>query len=130
MKKPAKKKPKETTRAEVKKLLREMVKILNRADQNAFRLWNIITALRGPDFEYSDYSDLKDHTTARVRAIIGMRPRLFANVRPQKLFVTEQINRDRALMNGSLHFKSHYFRANYAIRALYKYDLENEKRVD
>ena len=54
----------------VRQLLDTIVTVLNGPRTEAKQLWNVLTALRGPD---SDSSYLKDLTTARIRGAIGLK---------------------------------------------------------
>lgn len=59
-------------RARVKELLAPIVAELNTGSQNARDLWDILSALRGPDFIVN--SELKTSTTAAIRSAIGIVP--------------------------------------------------------
>jgi len=67
---------KKNTDAEIRSVLKKIVTIVNRgvSDPNAKRLWDILTALRGPD---SGHSYIKELTTERIRYILGFYATLF-----------------------------------------------------
>lgn len=56
-------------RVKVKRVMDEIITVLNREDENAKDLWNILTALRGPD---SGHCELKKATTAVLRYNLGL----------------------------------------------------------
>lgn len=88
-------------------------------------LWDIITALRGPDAE--DSSELKKAFTGRVRAIVG----ITADNKPRGLTVTPSpvgfSLDDEATDCIDAHFAEHIRRAVTAILAIYDVDILAEK---
>jgi len=103
-----------TREQEAKQLLERLVDFMNsKSDMPSLDLWNILTALRGPDSE-DDF--LKNKTTARIRGAIGLDPRgLFFRVSTEKP-CTLNFNE----MDAQDHFRIHY---NNAIRSLKKFGL-------
>lgn len=114
----------DTSKRAVRTLLKQMVNILNTGDENSKRLWDILSALRGPDAD-NTYT-LKKRTTARVRAVIGLKngDRFIIN---SKLVPAEDVR--FVLKNATNHFQNHYQTAVEAIKILYGYDLETEKKI-
>jgi hypothetical protein len=56
-----------------KLMLEQIVKFLQTDDQESENLWNILTALRGPDIDSGNLQeDVKNRTTARIRGTIGL----------------------------------------------------------
>lgn len=55
----------------VKAILDPVVEFLNQDNNESQELWNILTALRGPD---NEDSILKSLTVARIRYAIGLKP--------------------------------------------------------
>ena len=64
--------PAQTPVTNVRQLLDTIVTVLNGPRTKAKQLWDVLTALRGPDSD-SDSSQLKDLTTARIRGAIGLK---------------------------------------------------------
>ena len=73
MPKPKTKRPR-PTKAEVRRLIGEVVRVVNSGGAESGDLWHILTALRGPD---SDELELKMRTTARIRGAIGLTSETF-----------------------------------------------------
>lgn len=108
---------------QARKLLDEIVKFVNQADAEAAEhLWNILTALRGPD---DDTFTVKAQTTERIRSIIGLRDGSTFTVGHAKLTATALQER----RSQHHHFNSHYRRAVKSIAALYRYDLDTEAKI-
>ena len=104
---------------EARQLLDKMVRIFNSpcresAQKNAaVALWNIVTALRGPDV--SDFDcNLKDVTTARIRRDIGMK-----KYGAFGAFVADDDNLPTNVNAAMGHFGKHVAFAVEAIRTLY-----------
>jgi hypothetical protein len=127
----AKKKLKEPTQRDVRKVLDQIVAILNTKTVASANLWHILTALRGPDSDYS--FNLKDWTTGRVRAAIGLRfgAGSGAIVTNKKLDLKDIESRDEkeCKHEGGHHFWGHYNQAVNAIQDIYKYDLKKEEKI-
>jgi len=87
-------------------------------------VWNIITFLRGPDVENKK---LKTYTTARVRAVVGMVYRYFADVNDTPLTPHQIKARDEFLRKAPKHFYRHWLMVIDAVRELYNYDLQEER---
>lgn len=108
---------------QARKLLDEVVKFINQADRDAAEnLWNILTALRGPD---DDTRLVKAQTTERIRSIIGLQDGSTFTVSHAKLTATALQER----CSQHHHFNSHYRRAVKSIAALYHYDLNTESKI-
>jgi len=60
--------------AELRALLKKIVTTINRSDRNAKHLWDILSALRGPD---SGNGYNKTRTTERIRHTLGFKPSMF-----------------------------------------------------
>ena len=92
--------------------------------------WDVVTFLRGPDFELEDGAAptilLKRYTTARVRAISGA---AWCNgvIQSTALTVNELKERERLLGLCPVHFRRHWRAAIRAIQKLYGYDLSIEQ---
>lgn len=114
-------------RARVQKLLQPIIDELNGGGKDAQDLWDILTALRGPDasHKYYEVSSLKDETTAKLRYAIGLRPN------PQQHVGRPSLSKFGAIVKPGVptvlvdareidelvgpHFRRHY---NFAIQAL------------
>ena len=82
-------------------------------------VWDIVTALRGPDDE-NHYPTLKRYTTARLRAIVGMTNEGGAIVNHEPL-TTKEVNLRNSWLYGnysSEHFSYHFNNAMYAAKQL------------
>lgn len=90
---------------------------------------NIVSFLRGPD---SGAWRLKELTSCRIRAIIGMKEEIALPmiVRESRLSSNEMIERNSLLNNADKHFTQHWIWAKEAIKFLYNYDLETETSLD
>lgn len=60
-------------RIRAREVLDHMVECLNQGGQESKALWDIVTAMRGPD---NGNDDLKDVTTTRLRRVIGLKAAL------------------------------------------------------
>jgi hypothetical protein len=122
-------KPAALTNRRAVQLLDRLVTALNQQGKASEDLWNIVTALRGPD---NDHNHLKELTTQRIRAAIGLREGFTGGVflaRPSALSTDEIATRNRYFETDELiehHFKVHYYRAVDAISRLYGYDVATE----
>lgn len=98
----------EAWRAELKRIVR----FLNKGDGGSRRLWDVLSALRGPDLE--DSEEIKNCTTAVIRAAIGMKgePILPAHIEADCAPLAE---RRIQLPLGGYHFKCHAERAFKAL---------------
>jgi hypothetical protein len=114
----------------VKKVMVEIVDIFNMDGAGTRHLWNLLTALRGPD---SDDEELKFVTTGRIRAVIGMRPYAGSSgavINPLPLRIDQKETRLARLASpNECHFKNHYELAMIAVRAIYGYELMEEKEL-
>lgn len=93
-------------------------------------LWNILTALRGPDTW--DSSDLKSLTTARVRGILGVSPNCGAVCNYLKLPTETLALRDKLLyMEDPIPFNLSHFRYHFdaALRGLQQLGYDNVDEV-
>ena len=120
-----------TSKKAIRTALKQVVDILNTGTENSKLLWDILSALRGPDFENSYY--IKDLTTGRIRAIIGLRSGNSRFVVSPRSLTPVQLQRRtfQALSKNGVpeHFRNHYDTAANAIRKLYGYDLETETKI-
>ena len=115
MKKPSKKRK---TDAEVKSVLKKIVSIVNRGykDPNAKRLWDILSALRGPDTPGINAADYKEKTTERIRYALGLEAvMLFTDSKPLIYTPTFHAEITREI---SSHFADHIAGAVAALREL------------
>lgn len=88
--------------------------------------YDIMSAVRGPD-SYRLPTTLKLSTTARIRALVGMRVK-GADINHTPLSLKMMEHRDRILDGDDAeHFRCHYYAAVNAIRRLYGYNLWVEK---
>lgn len=55
---------------EGRELLDKVVTFLNERDEDSRKMWNLLSALRGPD---SENEDVKHLTTSRLRGALGLR---------------------------------------------------------
>lgn len=101
-----------------------VLKVRNKVDEAGLSdsladkyLWDIVTALRGPDA--SDSSALKKSFTGRVRAIVGITD----SNRPRGLTVTPSAVELGDIEAGGSHFADHIKRTIVAIKAVYGVDL-------
>jgi hypothetical protein len=94
-------------------------------------LWHITTALRGPDSDKVVHTPLKYYTTARIRAIVGIKAdHIGFIVNKIPLSKVEMSERDRLLLETcDKHFASHYRWARWAIADIYQYNLLNETNL-
>jgi hypothetical protein len=111
--------------SDVRKVLANVVKVLNEGTQSSGDLWNILSALRGPD---NNLGVLKGYTTARIRGIIGLESSdaLILSIMDSPLDADEKNKRDIALSSADSHFLEHYGMAKLSIRRVYKWDLGEE----
>lgn len=106
----------------VKQLIDSMVSFLNtRPREEAHLLWDILSALRGPDAAHSEV--LKEITTARVRGAVGLKPTSFAIVDTQEpiykdMNVWDMTTELSRLYRAEYHFAKHYGNAVKALKAL------------
>ena len=94
--------------------------------------WDILSALRGPDYVKENFIPsvrLKELTTARVRAVIGVKEPVCGWALHSPLTPAEQEEREALLTHASPHFQNHYFNAVEAIKVIYGYDLWNERKI-
>ena len=103
-----------------------------------YSLWNILTALRGPDFgTNSENQRLKELTTARIRGILGIVEDRFY-VKSDSLTPDEIEERDDLLERSvrsplfdgpyqNTHFFSHFVLAMLALKNL-GYDVPDEEK--
>lgn len=99
-----------------KKLLKSIVDLLNENNEASKSLWDVLTALRGPD---DNNGKLKDLTTTRIRGAIGMSDdftRAIVSHETPGYVGAEPENR----VANSGHFRDHYMAA---YRALPYFDL-------
>lgn len=93
-------------------------------------LWDVISALRGPDANVQYPNDLKRFTVARLRGIIGMHFEMIDR-RCDPLTPFEIHRRDELLeSHESAHFKLHWEKAIEAVRSVYDYDLDTEQPIE
>lgn len=82
-------------------LLQHIVKVINLGDNNSRDLWNVLTALRGPD---NELQNIKESTTAVIRHKIGLsRNSLGIDVFPD----CEGAMNNRNTMTKYTHFRIH-----------------------
>lgn len=98
----------------LKKLIKKAdAKHIPSADRDRY-LWDILTALRGPD--HSDEPYLKDDTTARIRGILGMEyPSPSGCLINKTLFPSDYDFHNR---KGGNHFSLHIGKAVQSLRKL------------
>jgi hypothetical protein len=75
-------------------------------------MWSIISSLRGPD---SASHHIKDLTTARIRAAIGIKRRGYINIVNEPLIPYSDLTHEPS-MSG--HFGAHYDAAYHALLSL------------
>ena len=97
------------TKREARKVIQQLVDAIN-DDNNKYGLdlWNIVSALRGPD---NENSALKSNTTAEIRGAIGL---VDNNFEVCKFVRRQQLNRKEV----PYHFSSHYHNAVTALKRL------------
>lgn len=107
-----------------KEIIQSIVKFLNRSNfkggnDGGNLLWHVLTALRGPD---SGSDVLKEFTTAKVRAAIGIKPTghnragAIVGVRPTTLPSAVPYNEKHGEI--SYHFNAHFSKAVEALKVL------------
>jgi hypothetical protein len=106
----------------VKQALSVVVAVLNGLRAEAKPLWDILTALRGPD---DGNPDLKQITTATVRGAIGIMSggntgAIVSNQRPfgadlDRFLLTDRLQNEH---KAAYHFVSHYREALIALKSL------------
>ncbi len=99
-------------RASVRATLDLVVRELNKGDEASSELWDILSALRGPDA--SGCAGIKYGTTARLRAIIGLEHQDYANTDNGPI---EDLT-DRDVQRAGAHFAQHIDNAKYALAYL------------
>ena len=109
-----------------KQQLKEIVDFLNENKLNAEgrRLWDVLTALRGPD---SNDGNLKRQTTARLRGAIGLQDNLTYFISNEK---PEYVNVEAAFKENpyfSFHFGEHFNSALAAVRLFQREDLQQDE---
>ena len=85
-------------------------------------VWNVLTALRGPD---SDNDELKDLTTRRLRYMVFPHGLVGLN-REEPLSTKEVLHRNQLLENDKFHFKYHFQDALRAAKYL-GYDVPDNE---
>jgi hypothetical protein len=119
-----------TQRRDWKELVSEIVEYLHFEDEDSTRLWDVLSALRGPDCSYETMqenaiyasgdvrlaedtrmNELKKATTAVIRHAIGMRINQGLVVRKD----TPKFSELRRNLTGYTHFVSHLQRAFEAL---------------
>ena len=95
-------------------------------------LWDMLTALRSCDSEYS----IKEYTTERLRAVLGLNADILTKCQgrrpgsnPFALNKQEQTARDKILASTPEHFQAHWKFATDAVRYATGYDLNIETYV-
>lgn len=93
----------------------------NRTREESRQLWDVLSALRGPDSD--DSHMLKDVTTARLRGAIGLRQQSFAVVSYSEPIYKDVSGWDMSdslknSHNAQHHFAKHYSNAVQALKAL------------
>lgn len=110
-------------KAEARRIIKAIAKIMdapyNPADP-ACDLWMVLSALRGPD---SENNVVKNFTTTRIRAVIGMKPGMSnaAGVTVDPLVpvsLTSATNNHPELVGESSHFNFHFLSAASALQKL------------
>ena len=95
--------------------------------------WNIVTMLRGPDFDAPQ--ELKCLTVGRIRVLVGVTEprahRLGLVITTTPLDSVQQKRRDYLLRcpDVSIHFRRHYESAVAALRIVANYDLLTETPI-
>lgn len=115
-----------TRRRETRELVDTLVANLNVGDEASRSLWEILTALRGPDQESNDADEIKYRTTSRFRGLIGMESTI--GLYPVGAIVYHEKPSD-VLPNDSIvvghHFLVHYTDALAAANELgFKYEAK------
>ncbi len=122
---------------EAKKVIETLVNFLSKNDSYAARsVWNIITALRGPDFYDSD-DNIKLSFTAPLRNAIGIKHSARINIETvefgnQGQFIGNELKKELTYdqLSKSAHFKFHYEEAIISYNYLYDkefYEKNNTK---
>jgi hypothetical protein len=110
--------------ATAKSVLESVVSVLNSDTDDAGILWDILTALRGPD---NSDDKVKNKTTARIRHVIGLKSstRSGAITNTEKPVGANQItyfwatlDAVRTHVSAEPHFLSHYTKALIGLRKL------------
>lgn len=112
----------------VKQVLDTLVRVLNQNNDQSRLLWQVISALRGPDSPQMD--SLKFNTTATIRGALGI---TYSGIirNPAKPFGSEHVCFDllntrisvgktvaRSFPNAQEHFTYHYAEALWALKSL------------
>ena len=122
---------KHTSRIAISRLVKAIHAEAIMPKQEAY-IWDIISALRGPDYEFKDIEDnrrLKELTTARIRGVLQLEGAIGIAVETRPLSPEDRIERDMLLQSTNNHFRSHYRYAVEAIKVLYNYDLNSEEEI-
>ena len=130
----------EANEAKDHKMLNAIENLIHRGKSrnNIKAVWDIMTGLRGADDETDEATrdEINDLCNHRIRAVTGLIPLHPGN--PDKrnksfhenLLTPKEIQkRDKLLKGAPYHFKAHYQKACRGVKALYDWDLENEKPV-
>ncbi|MHA1881564.1 MAG: hypothetical protein ACTSUO_00770 [Candidatus Thorarchaeota archaeon] len=107
-------------------LLKRVYETYSKEAKQDEALWNVLTALRGPDeitidektFDISLKNQLKEFTVARIRAIIGISPNAPFWVRHSPLHDDEILMRNKLLRKCNEHFKDHFIAAMRTLKDL------------
>lgn len=96
----------ENQERDYKPLLKQIVDFLNVADDESKKLWDILTALRGPD---SDIDDIKYATTSVIRKTIGLTCEGGENDKIGAIILSDSYNKCETRQSDlkSWHFDSH-----------------------
>lgn len=107
-----------------RKMLAQIVKFLQVGDEESADLWNILTALRGPD---SGNNELKQATTSRLRHVIGLREYNYDSFLRYFTTSPEPLMKCQHGDGKSVHFVSHF---NSAVDALDKFNRQEQKEIN
>lgn len=99
-------------------------------DNGQILVWDIITALRGPD---CSNERLKELTTAKIRKAIGLTGAAmpgYVVAKDEYLTTDEKRELDVLLRDAGAHFTMHYANAVEAIKELYGINISQPRPID
>jgi hypothetical protein len=104
---------KELTKKQAQTLLKNLVKGINQGGFYASHLWNVLSALRGPDKE--DTLTVKLRSTVHIRSAIGLKTGINFVATPEfpRLSYDELCNKEL-----NIHFSNHFTKAVLSLNKL------------
>lgn len=105
---------------EVNEMLHQLVRVLNKPTASSRWLWNVLTALRGPDKSNTGYE--KNLTTARLRGALGLNGHVGFEISHSELIT--RLESELPDQTVGAHFRMHH---NDAVNSLRYLGFEKEE---